>query len=302
MAHSRSNPMKISSAVVGLSLMIAMLAVVVSLAGIFWEFGTDPTLYVTPRGEEVDQYGQGLYRYDSLFKGAGFRGADAVVITIVAPLLVISTLLYRRGSLQGGLMLFGALAFMLYNYASISLSASFIHIFLLYVVLFSASLFAFCELLRSFDVRALSARFSDQLPRRFIGGYMIASGLVTTTVWLIPQIIWVVDNEPPERLDNATTMVTDVLDLGIIVPLTIISGVLLLRRDLRGYFVAIPLIVVVVLLVPTIGAQTLSQVTAGVSLSPGEIIGPLAGFIILGSTGTWIIVQLLRDVAEIATG
>ncbi|MEZ4520845.1 MAG: hypothetical protein R3A46_04225 [Thermomicrobiales bacterium] len=293
--------MVVSTAVIGLSILIAVLAVVASAAGIFWEFGTDPTTYVTERGEEVELYGQGLYRYDSLFRGAGFRGTDVIVILIVAPLLLISTYLYRRRSVPGGLLLLGALAFMVYNYASISLSASFNQLFLLYVVLFSASLLAFFQLLRSFDVPSLSARFSERLPRRFIAGYMIASGVVTAVVWLMPQIAWIVDDEIPERMDNATTMVTDVLDLGIIVPLTIISGVLLLRRDPRGYFVAFPLLMVVLLLVPMISAQTASQVTAGVTLSAGEIIGPLAGFIVLGSIGVWIIVRLLRDIAYPAT-
>ncbi|MEZ4569479.1 MAG: hypothetical protein R2849_03975 [Thermomicrobiales bacterium] len=301
MVQRSEDCMVVSTVVIGLSILIAVLAVVASAAGIFWEFGTDPTTYVTERGEEVELYGQGLYRYDSLFRGAGFRGTDVIVILIVAPLLLISTYLYRRRSVPGGLLLLGALAFMVYNYASISLSASFNQLFLLYVVLFSASLLAFFQLLRSFDVPSLSARFSERLPRRFIAGYMIASGVVTAVVWLMPQIAWIVDDEIPERMDNATTMVTDVLDLGIIVPLTIISGVLLLRRDPRGYFVAFPLLMVVLLLVPMISAQTASQVTAGVTLSAGEIIGPLAGFIVLGSIGVWIIVRLLRDIAYPAT-
>lgn len=293
--------MQITTVVIGLSFLIAVMAVVASAVGIFWEFGADPRTVTTLRGEDVELYGQGLYRHDSLFRGAGFRGTDAAIIIIVTPLLLVSTLLYRRGSLPGGLVLLGTLAFMLYNYASMSLGASLNDLFLLYVALFSTSLFAFILLLRSIDVASLSARFSDQLPRRFIAGYMIASGVLTATVWLMPQIAWLIDNEIPERMDNATTMVTDVLDLGIIVPLTLVSGILLLRRDPRGYNVAIPLIVVVVLLVPVIGAQTASQISAGVTLSAGEIVGPLAGFLVLGAIGIWIIARLLRDIAESAT-
>jgi len=44
---------------------------------------------------------------------------------------------------------------------------------------------------------------------------------------------------------------------------------------------AFPLLLLEAMLAPMITAQTISQIAAGVSLSPGEMIGPVAGFVVL---------------------
>jgi len=132
-----------SSAVVWLAALIALLALVAAGTGLFWLSGDGPLTVTTVRGETVELYGRGLYRDDSVFKGAGFRGTDAVTLVLAIPLLVITTLLYRRGSLGGGLLLTGTLGFFLYNYASLALGAAYNNLFLVYVALFGASLFAF---------------------------------------------------------------------------------------------------------------------------------------------------------------
>src|SRR5688500_15318975 len=84
-----------------------------------------PRFATTPRGESVQLYGRGIYRYDSLLIGSGFRGADAATLAVAVPLLVVAIHLYRRGSLRGGLLLTGTLAYFLYNYASMAVGAAF---------------------------------------------------------------------------------------------------------------------------------------------------------------------------------
>jgi hypothetical protein len=100
------------------------------------------------------------------------------------------------------------------------------------------------------------------------------------------------------RLDSYTTLVTYVLDLAIVTPAVFLCSVLLLRRAPLGYLLAFPLLGIIVLLAPAIAAQTISQVAAGVSFTPGEVVGPMAGFASLGLIALWLLIALLRNIAD----
>jgi hypothetical protein len=294
--------MKTSNAVVGLSALIAVLALVAAGTGLLYEDGGSPFTFTSLRGQPVEIYGQGLYRYDTLFQGAGNKGTDMVTLFLGVPLLVLSVLLYRRGSLRGGLLLLGALTWFLYTYASYALGpVAYNELFLLYVVLFSASLFAFVLAFRSFDARALRSHFSARLPRRGPAIFMFVSALMTLVVWLIAPITALLQGEPPERLDTYTTLFTNALDLAIIVPIVILAGVLILRGDPLGYLIAFPLLVLEAFLAPMIAAQTVSQLRAGVEFPPGQIVGPIGGFATIAVVAIWVIVILLRNVSDPTT-
>ena len=69
-----------------------------------------------------------------------------------SPARRVSSLRYRRGSLRGALLLTGTLGYFLYVYASMALgTVVYNELFLAYVVLFSASLFAFVLALTGID-------------------------------------------------------------------------------------------------------------------------------------------------------
>lgn len=294
--------MKTSNAVIGLSALIAVLALIAAGAGLLWQGGDGPYSFTTLRGETAEIYGQGLYRYDTLFTGAGNRATDAVTLVLGLPLLLAATLLYRRGSLRGGLMLMGTLAYFLYVYASYALGpVAYNELFLLYVALFSASLFGLVLAFRSFDERALTSHFSAHVPRRGPAVFMFVSGLVTLVVWLMAPITALLQDEPPERLDTYTTLFTHALDLAIIVPLVFLAGALILRRDPLGYLIAFPLLVLEAFLAPMIMAQTVSQLQAGVTFPPGQIVGPMGGFSTIAVIAIWVIVTILRNVSAPAT-
>ncbi len=282
-----------SKAVQWLSWLIVGLALFAAGVGLFWQRDTGSFDFTTLRGATMPTYGQGLYRYDSLFKGAGARGTDVVTLGLALPLLVVALLLYRRGSARGALLLTGTLAFLLYVYASLALSLAYNELFLVYVALFSASLFAF--VLAFAGLQPLAAAFGERLPRRAIALFMLAAGLLTSYVWLEPILGGLVAGQAPRWLEGYATMVTEVLDLGIIIPSAVLAGVMLLRRDPRGYLVAFPLLVILALLLPTIAVQTYLQLAAGVAFTTPEIVGPISGFLVFGLIAVGVIWILLRD-------
>lgn len=293
-------PRNRSSLIVGLSIAIALLALVASSTGLFWQDGGTPFSFTTPQGETVQIYGQGLYHYDTVFSGAGSRGTDTVTLFLGIPLLIIFLILYRRGSLRGALLLIGTLFYFLYVYAGFALgTVSYNRLFLLYVVLFSVSLFTFVLALTMIDLQHLAAHFSASLPQRLPAIFMLVSGTFTAIIWLTPLIAGLSQGQPPATLSSYYTgRVTDALDLGIITPSTGVVSLLLFRRAPLGYLMALSLLVLEMMLLPTIIAQTAFQMVAGVSFTTVEIVGPITGFATLSLLSFWITVSILRHITE----
>jgi hypothetical protein len=288
-----------SKIVVRLSWFIAALALVAAGAGLLWPSQGDPVSFTTVHGQVAELYGSGLYRYDTVFVAAGQRGTDAVTLLLGIPLLVASTLRYRRGSLRGALVLNGTLGYFLYVYASMALgTVVYNELFLVYVVLFSASLFAFVLAFAGIDRTAMAARFSAAMPRRGPVVFLFASALVTLVVWSTPVIDALIRGTTPARLDMYSTPVTTALDLAVITPAALLAGVLILRFVALGYLLAVSLLVLEVMLAPLLAAQTASQLGAGVTFPAGQIVGPIAGFATVALIAIWVLVAILRNIAE----
>ena len=290
--------MKVYRSVIILGLIVAVLAAAAAVIGFFFP-GSDIALspVVSVYGEEVNLYGAGLYRLDTVFQGSTFRGQDMVTLFVAVPLLIVTLVLYARGSLRGGLLLLGILSFFLYAYLSMAFGAFYNELFLLYVALFSASFFAFVLLLRSISPGGIEKGLAPEAPRVGPAVFMFVSGAVTLVVWLLPIVSSLFRGGTPENLDHYTTIITEAFDLAIITPATFIVGGLILRRAPLGYLLAFPLLGLIIMLLPAITAGTFMQVRAGVLFTPGEIIGPIAGFGLLGLAAIWVMVGILRRTA-----
>jgi hypothetical protein len=120
------------------------------------------------------------------------------------------------------------LAYFLYYAAALGLG-SLQNLFLLYIVLFSISFFAFVLAFTAIDLQALPARISPRLPRRGMTVFMFVAGLGTAFIWLSDAVSALIANRPPIALGPYTTVVTYTIDVGIIAPAALLAGILLLR-------------------------------------------------------------------------
>ena len=182
-------------------------------------------------------YGQGLYAYDTVSSAAQAKANDLVTLVLGLPLLVVSTWQAFRGSLRGRLLLTGTLGFFLYTYVSLAFLVSFNAFFLVYTVLYSLSLFAFILSMMSFDLETLSEKFFERLPRGWIAGLLFLIGAFLLLAWLGRILPPILQDQTP-LLENATTMVIQAMDLGLILPLAVLAGILLLRHSAWGYLLA----------------------------------------------------------------
>jgi hypothetical protein len=289
--------MNTSNLVTAVSSLIALLAMFAAASGLFWRRDGSTFSFTTLRNQHVKIFGQGLYRYDTLFFGAGFKGQDGVVLFLGIPLLIISIILHRRGSVTGQLLMTGTLGYFLYVYASMTLGAAYNRLFLVYIALFSANLFTFVQVFSNVDLETIASHLLYGLPTRGLAVFMFGAGFVTLVVWGGPLVSSLVKGWPPDRIGTYTTMVTYALDLAIITPATVLCAVLVLRGDPWGYVIATPLLTIVVLLAPQIILSTVFQKSAGVHFTTGEMIGPVSGFVALGLVATWLLAVILQGVS-----
>lgn len=229
--------MKNKSALRWLIPLIGLLALFAASMGLFYQTPGEPYPLTNFRGEQVMINGHGLYYYDTVSMAAQQQGNDLVTLVVGLPLLVVSTWLAFGGSLRGRLLLTGTLGFFLYTYMSMSMLTAYNALFLVYVALFSLSLYAFILCMLSFDLQHLQQHFSTNLPHRWIAALLFVIGGFLLLAWLGRIIPPLLQNQTPV-LENTTTFVIQAMDLGLIVPLAILSGILLLRRSSWGYLLA----------------------------------------------------------------
>lgn len=279
---------------------IAILALIASGVGLFWQDGGAPSDFTTLHGQQVQLDGQGIYRFDSAFKAPIFRGTDAVTLFVCLPLLLLAFWRYRHGSLKGGILLMGALSFFLYNGASLALSAAFNSLFLVYTALFSASFFAFVYAMTAVPPSFLAAHLSPKVPRRGMAIFLIIAGLGVLFIWLSEIIGPLLQGEiPAEALGPYTTMVTHALDMAMIAPATMVTAVYLLRREAIGYLLAAPLLILCTLIGMVVIAQTIFQTLAGITFPIGVYIGMVGSWVIMGACAIWLTAAFFRSVEEI---
>jgi hypothetical protein len=275
-----------------------MLATSAASIGLFWQDGGGSFSFATLRGDIVQIAGRGLYRYDVKLMAMGFQASDAVTLFLGIPTLIFSLLHYRDGSVRGGLLLSGTLAYFLYNYGSMALGAAYNHLFLIYVALMSASLFGLILTLMSFDMALLPSHFSPRLPRRGIGIYLIVAGFILLIIWLILSIIpaLLMGKVPPE-VWSYTTVITYAIDMGFVAPVLIISGVMLFQINPLGYLLAsTSLIFTVILGINLLTAGTVQMLTGLIDIP--QFIGFVASFAILTFCAIWFTFALFHHISD----
>ena len=272
---------------------IFVLALFAACMGLFYKFPGNPMPYKTLRGEEVTINMQGLYWFDTVSTAAQMQGNDLITLVVGLPLLVISTLLAFRGSLRGRLLLTGTLGFFLYTYMSMSMLTAYNDLFLVYVVLFGLSLYAFILSMLSFDLSDLPAHFTDKLPRGWIAALMFTVGAFLTLAWLgriVPPLL----NGTTPALDNTTTLVIQAMDLVLIVPLAILGGILLLKRSAWGYLLASVFILKSITMGLGVSAMGVNMALRGVP----DSIGILIPFLTITALNLIVAFILLRNIKE----
>lgn len=278
--------------------MIVVLALFAASIGLFYPNEGSPFSFTAVRGETVQIWGQGWYRYDTPIGAISFKAGDLITIFLAIPVLIVSFLLYRQGSLRGGLLLTGALSYFLYTYISLGFGATYNNLFLIYTLIFSASLFGLILAITSFDIQALPAHFAETLPRRGIGIFLVVSGIILSLIWIVLSILpALLQSKAPPEAYFYTTFMTGIVDIGIVAPALVIAGVLILRRAPLGYLLASTMLVFTCILGPSLTAGGTIQVIEKV-ITVGQAMAFTVPFVILALIALGLTIRLFRSFSE----
>lgn len=233
------------------SITIAVLALIATLSGLFWK---------------------GLYKGDTISGAAQMMGQDLVTLIIGIPILLISLYLLSKGSLRGKLIWMGTIFYFLYSYASMSFLTSFNQLFLVYVAIFSISLYTLLGEMFSMDIKIVKKSFSPGVISKITAVFLVVIGLMLAAMWLKMIIDSLLTGIAPSALESYTTLVIQALDLGIVVPAAVISGILLFKGKEWGYMLASIFLIKASLLGTAILSMIYFMAQNGVNIELGQAL------------------------------
>ncbi|MBM3933593.1 MAG: hypothetical protein FJ319_04720 [SAR202 cluster bacterium] len=193
---------------------------------------------VTARGQLSTIQGSGLYRFDDVQVARAGLVWDIVNLTIGVPAIVASLFLTSRGSLRGRLIVAGLMAYFFYVYLMYAVMLAFNPMFPVYVAILGCSAIGLFLNLGAVDFRDLSGRISPKFPRRLYFGYTVLIAAILVAFWSRLIVSVTTSGLFDDAMDGISTLEMQALDLGMVVPLALTSGYLVMKRSPWGYILA----------------------------------------------------------------
>jgi hypothetical protein len=276
-----------------LCLVVALLTGAAAAIGVFLRGEGTTESVVSPRGEVYEMVTDGIYRYNAQRLVAEGVGWDLFTLFAAVPALLVALLGVSRDRLRWKLFALGILAYLFYQYLMYAVTWAFGPLFLLFVGIYAGALAAILWILSTIRVKELPERFSDRFPGLGMGVFSLAIGLVLTGMWL-GRIIPATAGQIQGVLVGQTTLVVQALDLGLIVPLAVFTGVMAWRRRPLGYLLASVLVVKGAAMAAAISAMLLVAWSVEGTLE----IAPLAFFVLVVAAAVWLGVRMYRSVSS----
>ncbi|MFN8630919.1 MAG: hypothetical protein U0838_11560 [Chloroflexota bacterium] len=117
-------------------------------------------------------------------------------------------------------------------------------------------------------------------------------------MWLSDLVPALVAGAPPTALGSSTTLVTYGIDLGVIVPGTLLTARLLLRSAPLGTLLGVVLLVIQAVVGVVVAGQTVVGIAVGVDLPPQAIVVFVVPFLGLAGMAVLLARRLLGDIAD----
>jgi hypothetical protein len=278
--------------VAALAATVALLAGIASALGVFARGdGTFETV-TSARGEIYEVAATGVYAGNARQVVAEGVGWDVFTLLVAVPLLLIGAVLVARGSFRGALLVAGMLGYFVYMYLEYAVTWVFGPLFSLFVAILAGSLVGLIGVGSVLAADGAVNRFGEGYPRRSWAGLSIGMALLLSVLW----VGRIVDglSAPIPVLHGETTMTVQALDLGLVVPVAVTLGVLVLRRNAAGMLAAAAFAVTYVAMSAAIASMMVSTwiVTGDLASS----LPPIVLFSGASVAGLAVITRIFRSV------
>jgi hypothetical protein len=254
---------------------IAIVAAIASSMGVFTNDGVGAYPYQTIRGETIQIYGKGVYKHMSADVAPQGIAQDYVTLFIGVPLLLIALMWAKKGSLKGRFLLSGVLGYFFVTYLFYLAMGMYNYLFLAYSFLMGTTFFAFALTLLSFDLEATPSVFSEKTPTKFVGIFLIFNAFAIASLWLSVVVPPLLDGSIiPKDVEHYTTLIVQGMDLGLLLPLSFVSGWLLIKRTPFGYLMGTTYLIFLSLLMTALCAKIIAMGLLGSNIFPVIFIIP----------------------------
>jgi len=219
---------------------------------------------------------------------------DAVNLVVVAPLMAFFAWRALRGSLASYLVWLGFVAFTVYNYVIYAFSIQFGPLFLVWVAVLGASLFALIGGATCLDAHGV-ANALDFRKERLAAGFLLLAAVLFGFVWLSDIVPALIDGTAPVAAAdvNLPTNPVHVLDLAFFLPAAAIVGGSLWQRRPLGYAAAPAMLVFLALTGLPILATVFIADARG-SDAAWQLLAPIGIITAVSIVLTWVLVHGFR--------
>ncbi len=241
--------MRISKTSMWLSVLVACLVLIASSAGLFLK---------------------SIYARETMSWAVQAVGQD--IANLVAVLtLFIAVYFVNKGSGQAFLVWIGVLLALLYAYITYAFAVHFNSLFLVYVAILGLSFYTLLGSMIRLRLDSLHPYFAANTKARPVSVFLLLLALLFYFLWLSEDLPALLTGKIPQSLteNGLLTNPVHVLDVGLLLPAMIITSMLLWRRKLLGYLMAIPLLVFIILTGIAILAINFALSRKGMSASFG---------------------------------
>lgn len=255
-----------------LSVFIIILSAIAAMIGIFSNQIKEYADVTTSFGETIQLYNKGLYARDSVSTASQAIAQDVVTLVVAIPLLIISLYLVKKKSKKGLFLLTGTVGYFLYTYTSYAFLVVFNALYLVYVVLMILSFYSFILCLMELNQFEIREMVSDSFPRKTLSVFFFAVGIMLMGMWLGRIVPALMDGSAPVGLEHYSTLGIQTLDLGWVVPASIVTAYLLRKENKWGYLLAIVFVIKMITMTAAVSAMIVFMQINGVAVSVMEKI------------------------------
>lgn len=233
--------------------------------------------FVNQYGHVVKIFGYGIYANDSYFKATISIGTDFCILFVLFPMFFSTYMQYRKkDDTLSEIKLISVYAVAFYYAASIAFGVTYNQIFLVYVLLFTCSLFGmFSHIKRVHVTQNITITKGLQV-------FLIISGIALIVAWLPDIISAMLEGDTLSLIGVYTTEITYVLDMGIISPMCFVCLYLLKKKDSLGVVLLAVLLKACIIVGIMVIPQTICQMLSGVELPLPALITKVLSFVALG--------------------
>ncbi|MGM0431397.1 MAG: hypothetical protein ACQEQU_01645 [Spirochaetota bacterium] len=267
--------MKHERTITVLAILTAVAALVASITGFTSSTGGESFMHESVRGATVEIFGSGIYRHMSAEVAIQGIAQDYITAFLAVPLLLVTLLWNRRGSLRAQVVQTGVFAYFFVTYILYLAMATYNSLFLVYVVLLGLSFFGlYLSLQRLFSAR-LSSFFKPTVPNQFAGTFLIINAMLIALLWLsviLPPLL--AGRLYPAELAHYTTMIVQGFDLGLFLPISFVVGSLMKKRTASGLIYGSVHLVFLSILMTALSAKIIAIGLAGGAIMPAVIVIP----------------------------